>query len=775
MGQRPGPLERAVNRKPQRILVTGHLGYIGTVLVPMLLDRGHDVTGLDTDLYRGCTYGSRDSIIRIPSIEMDVRDVESDMLSDFDSVVHLAALSNDPLGDMDPALTDDLNHVAAVRLAERARSAGVRRFIFSSTCSNYGASDDGMLTEDSPFNPVTPYGVAKVKAEAGIRSLASREFSPTILRSGTACGLSPRIRFDLVLNNLTAWAMASGRVHLKSDGAAWRPIVHVRDISKAFVAVLEAECDRIHDRAFNVGRTDQNFRVREIARTVHEAVPGSQIAFGEGAGADIRNYRVDCDRIVRELPEYEPTWTLERSAAELRNAMVAAPVPVDDFEGPRFQRLGHIRMLVDRKELMPSLRRRRGASKSFAIRSSRAKCHGCESSGLRPILNLGDMPASDGLIPCDAPPEFEQRKPLEVGWCPECTLVQILEHRPREVLFGEDYPYFASYSRDLMDHGRRNAERLTERLGLDDSSLVVEPASNDGSLLANFVERGIRVLGVDPAPRQVQASIDRGVPALQAFFDADTASRIHAEQGPADLIIANNVLAHVTDLKGFIRGIDIMLGENAVASLEFPWLADLLAHTEFDTIYHEHLCYWSLGSVMPVLEKHGLRVLDAEHLEIHGGSLRLTVGRHGRRSEELDRLIERERIEGVGSLPALTCFANRVSDLTAAIRELLEERRGQGRRIAAYGAAAKGTMLLNALEADTTLIDGVYDRNPHKHGRLIPGVRIPVLPADALRENPPDDLLILPWNFKDEIMEQESVFHESGGRFIVPIPEPMVI
>lgn len=760
---------------PSRILVTGHLGYIGTVLVPMLVDRGHEVVGIDTDLFRACTFGSDASIVRVPSLDLDVRDVDVDLLTGFDCVIHLAALSNDPLGDMDPALTDDLNHVAAVRLAERARKAGVGRFIFSSTCSNYGASDDGMLTEDSDFNPVTPYGVAKVKAETAIRTLGSESFSPVVLRSGTACGLSPRIRFDLVLNNLTAWAMASGKVHLKSDGAAWRPIVHVRDISKAFVTMLEAERDRVHDRAFNVGRTDQNFRVRTIAETVHGCVAGSEVAFGEGAGADVRNYRVDCDRIAREFPEFEPTWTLERSAAEIRDALAAMPVSIEDFEGARFQRLAHVRSLMEQGELLPSLRRRRPTSSRFATRSAGATCHGCRTPGLRPILDLGQMPASDGLLPGDARDDLEERQPLELSWCPECTLVQILEHRPREVLFGDDYPYFASYSRDLVEHGRRNAERLIDRLGLDESSLVVEPASNDGSLLANFADRGIRVLGVDPAPRQIRASIERGVPAMQAFFDLETAKEIRAEHGAADLIIANNVLAHVTDLQGFLAGLACLLGENAVASIEFPWLADLVAHTEFDTIYHEHLCYWSLGSVMPILVRHGLRVLDAQHLEIHGGSLRLTVGRHGDPSPELGELLTRERRDGVGSLPALTGFASRVTDLTSEIRELLVRRRSMGRRISAYGAAAKGTMLLNAIEADTDLVDAVYDRNPHKHGRLIPGVRIPVRPAEALREDPPDDLLILPWNFKDEIMRQESAFHRAGGRFIVPIPEPQVV
>ena len=760
---------------PSRILVTGHLGYIGTVLTPLLVRRGHDVVGLDTDLFRRCTYGSESRILPVPSIERDIRDADREDLRGFDTVIHLAGLSNDPLGDMDPDLTDQINHVAAVRLASEARAAGVRRFIFSSTCSNYGASGNDLLDEDSPFNPVTPYGIAKVAAERGIRSLAGTNFTPVILRSGTACGISPRIRFDLVVNNLVAWALTTGQVHLKSDGRAWRPIVHVEDIARAFVAVTEVESDRVHDRAYNVGRSDQNFLVRDIATIVHDAVPDSEVTFGEGAGSDLRNYRVNCSRISRELPEFQPRWTVPGTVAQVRDEIRRLGLSQPEFEGSRYQRLGHIRSLIDSDIIDQSIRQVDAPLPHFARRAAESSCRSCRTTGLRPVLDLGQSPRSDGLLPADAEPGTEPLRPLELSWCPNCTLVQILESRPREELFGEDYPYFSSFSRDLMTHARNNANRLIAARGLDESNFVVELASNDGSLLANFAERDIPVLGIDPAPRQVRASIERGVPALAEFFDLNLAREIRSKHGAADVIVANNVLAHVSDLHGFVDGIAHLLTDEGIASIEFPYLADLLDHVEFDTIYHEHLCYYSLESVSSLLEARGLRVLDVTRLQIHGGSLRITVGRDGDPQETVATLRAEEAARQLGSLPSVSAFASRVRSLREELIELLHARRAAGRRIAAYGAAAKGTMLLNAIGAGPDLVEAAYDRNPHKHGRLLPGVRIPVLPTEKLQEDPPDDLLILPWNFKEEIMRQESDFHNAGGRFIIPIPTPTVI
>jgi nucleoside-diphosphate-sugar epimerase len=338
-----------------RVLVTGHHGYLGSIMVPLLAGAGHDVVGLDTFFYRGCDFGPGDA--SEPARATDVRDITRAELEGFDAIVHLAALSNDPLGDLSSEWTYEINRDGTIALARAAREAGVRRFVFASSCSMYGAADgDALLDESAPLRPLTPYAESKVAAEAALQELVDEDFVPVAMRNATVYGVSPRLRLDVVLNNLVAWAHTTGAIRLQSDGTSWRPLVHVRDVAKATIALLAASDDDVRGEAFNIGSAEQIYRIRELAEIVRARLPECEVEFAEGASPDPRSYRVDFSKFATAFPACRFEWTAERGADELASAYDAIGLTFEDFQGRKFTRLNQLRHLLDSRELDDDLR-----------------------------------------------------------------------------------------------------------------------------------------------------------------------------------------------------------------------------------------------------------------------------------------------------------------------------------------------------------------------------------------------------------------------------------
>jgi len=749
-----------------KVLVTGNQGYIGSVLTPLLQEQGHEVVGYDIGYYAQCLLQPTVPILQ--QIIKDIRLVSDEDLRGVEAVIHLAGLSNDPLGELMPGLTEEINLGGTLKLAEAAKRMRVQRFIYSSSQSMYGISnvERELDEDDSEKHPITAYARTKWEAECRLKELQTPDFTVVCFRPSTVFGASPRLRCDIVFNNLVACAYTTRRIEIKSDGTPWRPVVHVRDVCAAFIAGLNAPTGLIAGRSYNVGIPNGNFTVRDLAEAAQRAVPGSDLTFTGEHGKDSRTYRVSFERILRELKDYyQPEWDLDRGGEELVAFFKQVGFTESHFRGRMTNRLAQLKHVMKSESGTPS------ASNllSEALRS----CRICSSTGIEVILDLGVQPPANSLR--KGSDEMLPVVPLVLCRCGSCGTVQLSETVSPDYLFSH-YVWVTGTSKGAQDYSRVFFERLASR-SKQGPLFVVEVASNDGTFLKPFQERGDKVLGIDPARNIAAMASAAGILTIPDFFGAKVAQHVVAGHGNADIVFARNVIPHVSDANDVIAGVAHCIKADGVGAIEFHRADVILEDLHYDSIYHEHLYYHSLHSIRLLLDRFGLKVFDVTESPISGGSLVAYFAKTPRTpTGDLKKALEHEAILGIGNARPWREFAVRCERHRRALRALLEETKVKTKRLIGYGASARSSTLLNYCGIDHRYLEVVADKNTLKHGRYTPGTDIPIVAPEQAFADHPDAVLLLAWNFREEILAQMKADYGWRGEVIIPLPgDPIVI
>jgi nucleoside-diphosphate-sugar epimerase/2-polyprenyl-3-methyl-5-hydroxy-6-metoxy-1,4-benzoquinol methylase len=768
-----------------QILITGNMGYVGPNVARQLRQTypKAKIIGLDAGYFGHCITTRRilpETRVDIQYFQ-DVRDVKAEMLKGIDAIVHLAALSNDAMGVAHDQVTLEVNYKASVRLARLAKKAGVKSFVFASSCSVYGCAEEGERTETSAVNPLTAYARSKVMTENGLKLLASPEFKITCLRFATACGMSERLRLDLVLNDFVSSALCSKRIDILSDGTPWRPLIHVRDMARAMDwAIRRSVKDGGPYLVVNAGTNEWNYQVRDLAYAVQKHFRDVAVSINPNASPDKRSYRVDFSLFRRLAPLHQPQMTLPETVRELEEGLKSI-----NFQDLAFRESHLIRLKYSISSTKANFSKKGLDWINAMLRlhlenliqpevKTQKNCRFCGTALDEPYLDLGTMPLANSYLNYEDLTRPEPSFALRVYRCKSCSLSQLADYNQADAIFNDQYAYFSSYSTSWLAHAKDYVEKMTQRFHLNPSSQVIEIASNDGYLLQYFVKKGIPVLGIEPCANVARAAEEKGVPTSVRFFGTETAWELTRMGKRADLLLGNNVLAHVPNLNDFVSGLKVALKPNGVLTMEFPHLVKLFERNQFDTIYHEHFSYFTFTAVEKVFAMHGLNLFDVEQLPTHGGSLRIFAC-HAEcdahpETDRVSALRQEEEDKGFETAERYEQFAAQVAEVKSELLAFLKSAKEKGLHVAAYGAPAKGNTLLNYCGVTPSEIAFTVDLSPHKQGHFLPGSRIPIYSPDTIREAKPDILLILPWNLKDEIAAQMDFIRQWGGKFAVPIP-----